>query len=120
MSLPYNNELENMVTPVMLQIPTESVVKGVVKKDYVDGDRFNVSWKSKGGTQVSNEKQVNGLLTVVDTVEICCWFNPKIQTNCRIKNLITGLVYEIYTPVENVDSRSQFAKFKVKNISGGC
>jgi hypothetical protein len=105
-----------MVTPVMLQIPTESVVKGVVKKDYADGDRFNVSWKSKGGT----ETLVNGVLVVQDTVEICCWFNPKIQTNCRIKNLVTGLVYEIYTPVENVDSRSQFAKFKIKNISGGC
>lgn len=117
MSLPFNNELENMVTPVMLQIPTERVVKGVVKKDYVDdGNPFNVSWKGKGGTEV----QVNGILAVQDTAEICCWFNPKIQTNCRIKNLMTGLVYEIYTPVENVDSRSQFAKFKVKNISGGC
>ena len=116
MSLPYNNELANMVTPVQLQIPTERVIKGVVKKDYADGDTFNVSWKSKGGT----ETQVNGVIMVQDTAEICCWFNPNIQTNCRIKNLITGLVYEIYTPVENVDSRSQFAKFKVKNVSGGC
>ena len=116
MSLPYNSELANMVTPVQLQIPKERVIKGVVKKDYTDGETFNVSWKSKGGT----ETQVNGVVMVQDTVEICCWFNPNIQTNCRIKNLMTGLVYEIYTPVENVDSRSQFAKFKAKNISGGC
>lgn len=117
MSLPYNKALDNMITPIRLQIPTTKTVKGVVVKTFTDDDEvFNVSWKSKGGT----ERTVDDLVMVEDTVEVACWFNPKIATNCRIVNLITNQVYEIYTPIENVDMRFQFCQFKCKSINGGA
>jgi len=117
MSLPYNDELSNMITPIKIQIPKTTVVKGVTMKTFEDDDEiFNVSWKSKGGT----EKQVDGIVVVEDTVEVTSWFNPKLATNCRVVNLTTNTVYEIYTPVENVDMRFQFCKFKCKSVNGGA
>lgn len=113
----FKNVLANFNTPVKLQIVGEtSVFRGVTSKKYVDSDTFNCSWKSKDKT----EKQVNDVWVIEDTAEITCWYNPKIESNCRLVNLKTNKVYEIIGEPENVDNLNQRMIFKVKNIRGGA
>ena len=74
------------------------------------------SFKTYGGT----EKEVNGVYSVEDTANVETWYRPDITSECRIKLLSTGAVYEIINAPENINMRGKYCKFKVRRINGGA
>lgn len=104
-------------TPIELLIPTYTRQKGVPVKAFPDnGIRLNCSFKTYGGT----ETNVNDLYTVIDTARVETWYRPDITSECRIKLLPSGEVYEIIGKPENIDRRNQFIKFKVRAVKSGA
>ena len=104
-------------TAIELLIPTYSTVKGTKVKTYPSqGIRLNCSFKTYGGT----ESLVNGVLSIIDTANVETWYRSDIQTQCRIKVLQTGQIYEIINVPENIDMRNQFVKFRVQAVKGGA
>lgn len=104
-------------TAVELLIPTYSTVKGVPTKTFpVEGIIINCSWKTYGGTETNN----NDVYTVVDTANVETWYRPDIKSDCRLKVLSTGDVYEIKGKPENVNMRNQYIRMKVQAIEGGA
>ena len=126
-----------------LLIPTETKIKGVVKKVYIDPVEnifeypfvinknnpvefskqtsyleslpvFFGSFRSYGGT----ENFSNGIYTVYHTAVIETWFNPEISTECQIYICETGEIYNVITVPENIDMRHQFLQFKVEKVGG--
>lgn len=109
-------EASYMNTPLELYIPTETRVKGVLKKTYTKDMTFFASFKTYGGT----EREVNGVTVIEDTADIVCWYHPNIKSNCRIRNLNDGTDYEVMGRPENINQQNQFLKFKVKAVVGGA
>lgn len=104
-------------TAVELLIPTYSKVKGVPVKAFPKkGVRINCSWKTYGGT----ETNTNDLYTVIDTANVETWFRPDIKSDCRVRLIETGDVYEIIGKPENIDMRNQFIRFKARAVEGGA
>lgn len=104
-------------TPAELLIPTYTKHKGVPVKSFPDkGIRFDCSFKTYGGT----ETNVNDLYTVIDTAHVETWYRPDITSECRIKLLLSGEVYEIIGKPENIDKRNQFVKFRVRAVESGA
>lgn len=104
-------------TAIEILVPTYATYKGVPTKAYPkDGIRFNCSWKTFGGT----ESITNDAYTVIDTANVETWYSPVITSECRVKLLSTGEVYEILGKPENINMRNQFMKFKVRAIQGGA
>lgn len=104
--------------PLMLLIPTYSIVSGVEQKTYPapnEGILFYGNFKTYGGT----EREVNGLYSIEDTAIIECWYMPDIKSNCRVVVLSTGAVYDILGEPENINLRNQYLKFKVRRYKGG-
>lgn len=109
-SFPYSTAIE-------LLIPTYSKNKGVTSKSFPNkGIQLNCSWKTYGGTETTN----NEVYTIVDTANVETWFRPDIKSDCRVKLLATGDVYEILGKPENINMRNQFIKFKVRAVQGGA
>ena len=103
--------------PAEILQPEYTTIKGVKKKTYPDsGERINVSFKTYGGT----ESESNGIYTVLDTATVETWYRPDIKSECRIKVLLTGAIYEIIAEPENINMRNQFCKFKVQRVKGGA
>ena len=104
--------------PAHLLIPTYGpAIKGVLQKKYpTEGELFFCSYKTYGGTEVTN----NDVLSVEDTGYVETWFRPDIKSDCRVKLLSTGRVYEIMGEPENIAMRNQFIKFKMKVVKGGA
>lgn len=99
---------------VELLNPTDSVVKGVVKKIYPEtGEPINCSFKTYGGT----ENNINGQLVVVDTANIETWYRPDITSASMVK--LNGKAYEVIGEPEDIEQRHQFLKFKVRGVRGG-
>ena len=110
-------EAAHMTTATRLQTPTSDKMLGVSVKTYTDvSGVLMVNWKSYGGTETSN----NGVLSVEDTAQICCWYRPDIGSGCRLVRLSDGAVYEIIGEPENIEMRNQFLKFKVRRVKGGA
>lgn len=104
-------------TPVELLIPTYTTVKGVPTKTFpAHGIRLNVSWKTYGGTEQTN----NDLFTVLDTATVETWYRPDIKSDCRVKLWSTCQVYEIVGNPENINQRNQFSRFKVRAVESGA
>lgn len=104
-------------TPIELLIPSYTTNKGVPVKSFpAVGIRLNCSWKTYGGTETTT----NDLYTVIDTANVETWYRPDIKSDCRVRLLSTGEVYEIIGKPENVDKRNQFVKFKVRAVEGGA
>ena len=104
-------------TAIELLIPVYTSVKGVQVKTFPDsGINLHCSFKTYGGTEITT----NGLYTVIDTAIVETWYRPDIKSDCRIKLLLTGQVYEIIGKPENVNQRNQFIKFKVRAVEGGA
>jgi SPP1 family predicted phage head-tail adaptor len=104
-------------TAIELLIPTYSSVKGVQTKTFPDnGERLNCSFKTYGGQEITT----NGAYTIIDTALIETWYRPDIKSDCRVKLLATGQVYEILGKPENINMRNQFLKFKVRAVEGGA
>lgn len=109
-SFPYSTAIE-------LLIPTYATVKGVPTKTFPEtGIQLFCSFKTYMGTETTT----NDLFTVVDTAHIETWYRPDIKSDCRIKVLQTGDVYEILGKPENINMRNQFVKFKVQAVEGGA
>lgn len=107
---------KQMTTPVQLQFPQITSAFGVETKTYAAGDVVMCNFKTYGGT----ETEVNGVLSVIDTAQITCWFRPDIKSDCRIKRLSDGAVYEILGEPENIEDRNQILYFKVRRVKGGA
>ena len=109
-------EAAQMTTATRLQTPVSGKAFGVSTKTYADASGVvMVNWKSYGGTETSS----NGVLSVEDTAQICCWYRPDIRSDCRLVRLSDGAVYEVIGEPENIEMRNQFLKFKVKRVKGG-
>lgn len=104
-------------TPIELLKPSYTKQKGVTKKSFpAVGERLNCSWKTYGGTETTT----NDLYTIIDTAIVETWYRPDIKSDCRVKLLPTGDVYEIIGKPENIEMRNQFIKFKVRAVEGGA
>lgn len=101
----------------MLLTPTYTTISGVEKKTFTaSGEIIYGSFKTYGGT----EHAVNGIYSIEDTANIETWFRPDIKSDCRIKRVEDGAVYEIINEPEDINFRHQFMKFKVKRVKGGA
>jgi len=104
-------------TAIELLIPEYTTVKGVPTKVYPEnGVRMNCSFKTYLGT----ETVTNDLFTVLDTATIETWYRPDFKSDCRIKVLETGRIYEILGSPEDIFMRHQFIKCKVQAVEGGA
>ena len=112
-SFPYSTRIE-------LLIPTYSDKKGVQVKTYpASGIGLNCSFKTYGGTRIT-EKDTNGAFTILDTAVVETWFRPDIKSDCAIKLLATGDIYEITGKPENINMRNPFIRFNVQAVEGGA
>lgn len=105
-----------MTTAMRLQVPTSTTAYGVAKKAYTDGDVIMCNFKTYGGT----ESVSNDILSVIDTAQITCWYRPDIKSDCRLKRLSDGAVFEILGEPENLEQRNQILYFKVRRVKGGA
>lgn len=111
---PYN-------VPMILLIPSETMVKGTLKKTFPDPNEvisdclFYGSFRTFGGT----EQIENGVYSVIDTATIETWFRPDIKSNCRVYLPDTGETYEVLGKPENIELRNQYLMFRVQRITGG-
>lgn len=103
-----------MTTAMCLQTPKTVNVLGVAKQSYVDGDIIMCNFKTYGGT----ESLSNDILSVIDTAQITCWYRPDIKSNCRLKRLADGAVFEIIGEPENLELRNQILYFKIQRVKG--
>lgn len=103
-----------MVTEMQLQIPVSNTVLGVAKNTYTDSDVIMCNFKTYGGT----ESVSNDILSVIDTAQITCWYRPDIKSDCRLKRLSDGAVYEILGEPENLEQRNQILYFKIRRVKG--
>lgn len=101
-----------------LLIPTETKVKGVVKKTFPDPSNvetvFFGSFRTFGGT----ENFSNNVYTVEDTGTIDTWFDPSITSDCQIYLCETGETWEVLGRPENINGRHQYMQIKVKKVGG--
>lgn len=105
-----------MTTAMRLQVPTSKTVYGVAQKTYTDSDVIMCNFKTYGGTEAVS----NDVLSVIDTAQITCWYRPDIKSNCRLKRLSDGAVFEILGEPENLEMRNQILYFKVRRVKGGA
>ena len=92
-------------------------VRTKVLPDLSEGVRINGTFKTYGGHR-SEEKTVDGLLSIEDTAYVETWFRPDITSDCVIALADTGAKYEIINEPENIDRRNQFLKFIVRRVKG--
>lgn len=109
-------------TTFELLVPTYSSVSGVDTKAFpTSGERFYGSFKTYGGTvRGTKEDDVNGVYVIEDTATVETWFRPDIKSDCRIKRVEDGAVFDVMNEPEDIDFRHQFLKFRVKRIKGGA
>lgn len=87
--------------------------------DLKDGFQIFGTFKTYGGTR-SEQKTVDGLMSIEDTAYIETWFRPDITSDCVVALADTGALYEILNEPENIDRRNQFLKFIVRRVKGGA
>jgi hypothetical protein len=103
--------------PAKIIFATYTKVNGITKKDFEESEEIIfVSAKSYGGT----EQVINDQYVIVDTMEIETWYRPDITSECNLRLLDDGSVWEIINNPENIDRMNRFLKFKVKRINGGA
>lgn len=105
-----------MTTPMQLQVPEYRESLGVTTKTFKDSDIIMVNFKTYGGT----ESVSNDILSVIDTAQITCWYRPDIKSDCRLKRLSDGAVFEILGDPENLEMRNMILYFKIRRIKGGA
>lgn len=101
--------------PMQLLIPTSTMKKGSVTKEYpTNGILFFGTFRTFGGT----ERTVNDTIVVENTAVVETWYRPDIQADCRV--IVGGIPYEILGTPENIAMRNQYLLFKVRAIKGGA
>ena len=106
-------------TALIVLKPTYTKVAGVRQKvppDLKDGFQIFASFRSYGGTETT----VDGVYSIVDTVDVETWYRPDITSDCIIVVAATGAKYRIMNNPENINNRNQFLKFKLERIEGGA
>ena len=104
-------------TTLMILKPIYVTAKGVTTKTYGDsGDTINASFKTYGGTETTE----NDVYSILHTAQVETWYRPDITSDCRIKLVSTGEIFEIIGKPENINMRNQFMKFKVECVEGGA
>lgn len=103
-------------TPAMILKAEYRKVNGVNVKTFTELDLIYVSAKSYGGT----ETNVNGKITIVDTLNIETWYRPDITSKDVIRLLEDGSEWEIMNTPEDIEFRHQFLKFKVRRMVGNA
>lgn len=103
-----------MTTPMALLVPKSETIMGVAKKTYTEVDNIFVNFKTYGGT----ESISNDVLSVIDTAQITCWFRPDITSDCRLKRLSDGAVFDILGEPENLEQRNMLLTFKIRRVKG--
>lgn len=108
-------------TPLMILSPTYSNHEGVPYKEYPEeGPIFFGSFKTYGGTNLKGSQQTAAeVMTIIDTANVECFYRPDIKSECRIKNLVNGGIYDIINEPEDVEQRRVLLKFKVQRLKGG-
>ena len=102
-----------------LLIPTETYVKGTVKKVYPepqDSPLLFGSFRTFGGS----ETVVNNVYSVEATGVIDTWYRPEIKPNCRIYIIESNETYEIVNDPEDIEKRHQFIQFKVRKVTANA
>lgn len=92
----------------------DTVVKGVQVKNWTKTDDIMCSFKTYGGT----ESISNGVMAVIDTASVETWYRPDITSASQLR--IGSKTYAVIGEPEDIDSRHQFLKFKVRGGSGGA
>lgn len=105
-----------MTTSMQLLVPKVETVLGVAKKTYAEDMTFSCNFSTYGGT----ESVSNNVLSVIDTAEIVCWYNPRITSDCRVRRLSDKADFEIIGTPENLEMRNMLMKFKVRRAKGGA
>lgn len=101
--------------PMQLLIPTETTVKGVLKKTFPDeGILFFGTFRTFGGT----ERNIDDTIVVENTATIETWYRPDIKSDCRI--IVDDVPYEILGSPENISMRNQYLLIRVRAIKGGA
>ena len=103
-----------MTTAMMLQIPKTETILGVSKKTYIDAYQVMTNFKTYGGT----ESISNDVISVIDTAQITCIYDPKIKSDCRLKRLSDNAIFEILGEPENLEMRNQIMFFKIRRVKG--
>lgn len=102
-----------------LLIPTETYVKGSVKKVFPEPDDSPLifgSFRTFGGS----ESIENDVYTVVSTGVVDTWYRPDIKPNCRIYLLDSDETYEIVNDPEDIEKRHQYLQFKVRKVAANA
>lgn len=102
-----------------LLTPTETYVKGSLKKEYPNPEEsplFFGSFRTFGGT----ESVTNDLYEIISTGTIETWYRPDIKANCAVYLTDTGETWDIISEPENIDRRNQYLRFKVRKVGGGA
>ena len=115
---------EPYTTTMYILKPTETLVKGVVKKTFStieESKKINCLFKTYGGTVTSSssEKATNGIIAVIDTATVETWYNTDITSDCRLA-LDKDNIYEILGSAENISLRNKTMKIKLKKVVGGA
>lgn len=105
-----------MRTSLQLLVPTTEKSYGVEKKVYAEDMTFSCNFSSYGGT----ESVSNDILSVIDTAQVVCWYNPRITSDCRVKKLENGAVYDIIGEPENLEDNNMLMQFKIRRVKGGA
>ena len=109
------SKANQMTTSLQLLIPTTETVLGVTKKIYKEDLTFSCNFSTYGGT----ESVSNDVLSVIDTAEIVCWYNPRITSDCRVRRLSDKAEFEIIGEPENLEMRNMLLQFKIRRVKGG-
>lgn len=114
---------EPYTSTMFILVPTTEMIKGVPQKSYtscINSDKIKCLFKTYGGTEItSNEKDVNGIISVVDTAIVETWYNSKITSDCRLA-FDDDTKYEIIGNPENISNRNRTMKIKIRRVIGGA
>ena len=103
--------------PFKIQTPTVTTVKGVPVKTFKDSDAvYFGTFKTFLGT----ESVKDGLYSVIDTGTLETWFTPELKASCRVHFMDDGTVYEVAGTPEDIRSRGQYMKVRLKGLQGGA
>lgn len=109
-------ERYELTVTVELLCPTAEMILGVRKKVYPDsGTAVECAWQP----QPSEERKVNGIVSVIERAKITARMRPAITADCRLKRE-DGTLWEIIGVPENTGLSDRWQVFIVRRISGGA
>lgn len=107
--------------PMKILIPQTGDSLGKKYKKYPKPDEVSDDMLFFGSfiTYGGDERDVNGVMSIMDTANIETWYRDDIKSDCAIINMNTGAIYEIENEPEDIESRHIYMKFKCIRYKGG-